>query len=104
MTETVRTEPNKKIGSIEHVGADGFIVESVDPRDPSFIGGKRLFTNFDKLLRFLADHLQIYKSKGNTYGIKPESYVHPDPTRDGDGGNGSYAEALLEVPLQPRGV
>jgi hypothetical protein len=62
--------PNRRIGSIEYVGSDGFIVEAADINDPDFIGGKRLFRDFDELLRFLAEHLQVYKSKGNTFGLK----------------------------------
>jgi len=101
---TAFTGPNRRIGSIEHVGKDGFIVEAADPHDPGFIGGKRLFTNFDELLRFLAEHLQVYKSKGATYGIKPEGYVHPDPTRKEDGGNGvSRIESPAEA-ASPGGV
>jgi hypothetical protein len=73
MAETAepQIEPNRRIGSIEHVGSDGFIVESADPRDPNFIGGKRLFKDFDDLLRFLASYLKVYKSPGNIFGIKP---------------------------------
>lgn len=77
--------PNRRIGTIEYVGSDGFIVESDDPADPAFHGGKRLFPNFDELLRFLAEHFQVYKSSGNAYGIKSE---------DKSKGNGS----LKEVP------
>ena len=73
-------EPNRRIGSIEHVGKDGFIVEAVDINDPNFYGGKRLFPNFDELLRFLAEHLQVYKGKGASYGIKPNTDL---------GGNGT---------------
>lgn len=69
---TASCGPNRQIGSIEYVGSDGFIVQSVDPHDPEFFGGKRLFPDFDTLLRFLAEHLQVYKSPGNTYGIKKE--------------------------------
>lgn len=65
--------PNRKIGSIEHVGSDGFIVESSDPADPSFYGGKRLFKDFDTLLRFLAQHLVVHQSEGNTYGMQKVS-------------------------------
>lgn len=64
-------QPNRKVGSIEHVGKDGFIVEAADPSDPDFYGGKRLFKDFDTLLRFLADHLQVYKGKGSSYGLRP---------------------------------
>jgi hypothetical protein len=84
---TAAPGPNRRIGSIEHVGSDGFIVESVDINDPSFIGGKRLFPNFDELLRFLAEHLQVYKGKGNTYGIKPRDHQPPTVVQD-QGGNG----------------
>lgn len=66
--------PNPKIGSIEYVGGDGFIVESADPADPEFIGGKRIFTNFDELLRFMAAYMKVYKSEGNTFGIRPKGY------------------------------
>lgn len=66
-----QSQPNRKVGSIEHVGKDGFIVEAADPSDPDFYGGKRLFKDFDTLLRFLADHLQVYKEKGSSYGLRP---------------------------------
>ena len=44
-TTAAALKPNPKIGSIEYVGDDGFIVVSADPADPAFIGGKRLFNN-----------------------------------------------------------
>ena len=69
MADLLHGEPNRRIGSIEHVGNDGFIVEG-DPSDPLFFDGKRLFTNFDDLLRFLAECLDVYKGPGNTYGMK----------------------------------
>ena len=77
---------NRSVGSIEHVGDDGFIVESSDPQDPEFFGGKRLFKDFDTLLRFLAQHLEVYKSEGNSYGMKrPQADVMPD-LKPGDNG------------------
>ena len=63
-------EPNRRIGSIEYVGSDGFIVEAYDPHDPDFFEGKRIFMNFDDLLRFLAKHLRVYKSPKNLYGME----------------------------------
>lgn len=63
------SEANPRIGSIERVGSDGFIVHSDNPDDPSFYGGKRLFPNFDHLLRFLAQHLGVQKAEGAVHGI-----------------------------------
>lgn len=110
---TFTTEPNRRIGSIEHVGADGFIVEAVDIKDPDFYGGKRLFPNFDELLRFLAEHLQVYKSKGNSYGMKPSGWTPEEVERerelmreegrnvveqtDADRGNGTSKQQLSQV-------
>ena len=71
-TEPAPRGPNPKVRSIEHVGDDGFIVEAMDVDDPDFYGGKRLFPNYDELLRFLARYLKVYRSEGNTYGIKRE--------------------------------
>lgn len=70
----VPVDQNKKIGSIEHVGDDGFIVESVDPADPEFVGGKRLFKDFDTLLRFLAKYLNVRKQEGSTYGMREKEH------------------------------
>jgi hypothetical protein len=80
-TTSVWLGPNPKIGSIEYVEDNGFIVESADPQDPAFVGGKRLFNNFDDLLRFMAEYMKVYKSMGNSFGIKRE----PD---EADSGNG----------------
>jgi hypothetical protein len=88
MAETASSGPNRRIGSIERVGEDGFIVEAADPSDPSFIGGKRLFPNFDELLRFLAKQLQVYKSSGNRFGIKD--------SKTSKGGNGVSEEVQQE--------
>ena len=65
---------NKKISSIERVGDDGFIVESADPTDPAFSGGKKLIPDFDSLIRFLARQFEIYKASGATYGMREEEH------------------------------
>jgi hypothetical protein len=106
------TEPNRRIGSIEHVGEDGFIVEAVDINDPNFYGGKRLLPNLNELLRFLATHLQVYKSKGNTYGMKPPGWTEEVERErallqeegrnvveqtDADRGNGAGKQQLSQV-------
>lgn len=78
---------NRMIGSIEHVGDDGFIVQALSSEDPAFFGGKRLFTNFDDMLRFFADYLQVYKEPGALFGIKPEK-SNTSATKEA-GGNGS---------------
>ena len=82
---------NRKVGSIEHVGDDGFIVEAVDPTDPNFHGGKRLFKNYDDLLRFLAEYLEIHKSTGNMYGVKKPSRDQGSPQHE----TGEPQDALL---------
>jgi len=74
------TAQNRKIGSIEHVGPDGFIVFAADASDPEFYGGKRLFSNFDKLLRFLSEYLRVPKGDGASYGTQLSSAIN--------GGNG----------------
>lgn len=85
------TEPNRRIGSIEHVGKDGFIVTAVDINDPNFYGGKRLFPNFDELLRFLAEHLEVYRGQGATYGMKPKGFTvkEIEAEQELNGGNGA---------------
>lgn len=96
MDQQTQSGPNRRVGSIEHVGDDGFIVEATDISDPAFFGGKRLFKNYDDLLRFLAEYLLVYKSKGNTYGIKPPGWT-PDEleaerrkiAEETNGGNGA---------------
>jgi hypothetical protein len=50
---------NKKIGSIERVGSDGFIVTSVDPADEMFFEGKRLFSSFGSLVTFLMVKMRL---------------------------------------------
>lgn len=87
-TKKVPSSPNRCVGSIEYVGDDGFIVTSVDPDDPAFHGGKRLFQNFDELLRFLAEHLQVYKKPGNMFGIRPEQSEEAASAQDPTEGNG----------------
>jgi len=80
---------NPKIGSIEHVGDDGFIVESADTADPQFIGGKRLFQDFDSLLKFLAEYLDVFQSPGNSFGIKKPKIENSDKAEEkSSGGNG----------------
>lgn len=98
-------KPNPKIGSIEYVGDDGFIVVSADPADPAFIGGKRLFNNFDELLRFMAEYMQVYKREGNTYGIKPKGYSPPEIEErriQEQGGNGVSLSPAPEVQQEAR--
>lgn len=106
MADTVaRFRPNPKIGSIEYVGGDGFIVESADPADPEFIGGKRIFTNFDELLRFMAEYMRVYKGKGNTFGIKPKGYSPQEIEErriQEQGGNGVSISPTPEVQQEAR--
>lgn len=63
MKEFLDRAPNRKIGSIERVGDDGFIVEAEDKDDPQFSGGKRLFYSFNSLAEFIADHLHLTPAK-----------------------------------------
>lgn len=80
---------NKKVGSIEHVGDDGFIVESVDPSDPNFFGGKRLFKDFDSLLRFLSTVLEASKSTTRPSGLRGFDPLDIERERQQlNGGNG----------------
>jgi len=44
---------NKRIGSIEQVGKDGFIVKAWDDPDEPFYGGKRIIRDFKELVAFL---------------------------------------------------
>lgn len=107
MAETTAAgfSPNPKIGSIEYVGGDGFIVESADPADPEFIGGKRIFTNFDELLRFMASYMKVYKSEGNTFGIRPKGYSPQEIEErriQEQGGNGVSLSPTPEVQQEAR--
>lgn len=79
------TEGLDRIGAIERVGPDGFIVEAADPSDPAFYGGKRLLPNFDHLIRFLAKCFDVARAEGATHGIS--------------GGNGKPAFIDTSMPV-----
>lgn len=67
------TEPNRTIGSIEHVGEDGFIVTAVEIGDPDFIGGKRLFSSFENLTQFLLGYWGSSSAAGVNISPTPVS-------------------------------
>lgn len=54
---------DKKIGSIERVGGDGYIVEAAED-DAGFHNGKRLFHNFNGLVGFLSKQLGVIQDQG----------------------------------------
>jgi hypothetical protein len=90
MNQQTQSGPNRRVGSIEHVGEDGFILEASDISDPAFFGGKRLFRSYDDLLRFLAEYLLVFKSQGNSYGVKhPDIVDRKDVVKEVVGGNGT---------------
>ena len=93
----VKREQNPQIGNIEKVGKDGFIVESCGDEE-GFHGGKRIIKDFDTLIRFLADHLEVYQGEGSRYGVKPAE-------APGNGHNINTPISLspvAEEPAQPR--
>lgn len=55
---------NKRVGSIERVGDDGFIVRSRDHEDSNYHEGVRLFATVDELMTFLKESLDLDRPTG----------------------------------------